>query len=215
MTWATKSISKDSIVEWVRSFYQEKNRLPKYKEINELAPFSKTTVRRLAGSLTDIANILGIDALYLQNLDENGEPLSGKASINATAKRYRLRNLEKCKAKSREYYSNMPTNIRMWRSAKRRAKKRGLPFTITKQDIMIPAKCTILGIALYCGKGKGSKSGNSPSLDRINPLKGYTKDNIQVISDRANTIKSDATPEELLKLALYMCEKVGINVLVK
>ncbi len=37
----------------------------------------------------------------------------------------------------------------------------------------------------------------SPSLDRIDSTKGYTKGNIWVISNRANTLKNDATLSEL------------------
>ena len=44
----------------------------------------------------------------------------------------------------------------------------------------------------------------SPSIDRIDSTKGYTKDNIQIISWRANRIKNDSTPEELMQIATYM-----------
>lgn len=38
---------------------------------------------------------------------------------------------------------------------------------------------------------------NSPSLDKINPIKGYVKGNVRVISQRANWLKNDATYEEM------------------
>ena len=44
------------------------------------------------------------------------------------------------------------------------------------------------------------RSPNNPSLDQINPGKGYTLDNIQVISSRANWLKADATLQELKTL---------------
>ena len=48
------------------------------------------------------------------------------------------------------------------------------------------------------GKGiKGGPTHNSPSVDRIDPKKGYTPDNIRVISWRANSLKSDASLKEL------------------
>lgn len=44
----------------------------------------------------------------------------------------------------------------------------------------------------------------APSIDRINQDSGYTKDNIRVISWRANHIKNDATLEELEKIVAYV-----------
>jgi len=46
------------------------------------------------------------------------------------------------------------------------------------------------------GKGKIVVP-NSPSLDRIDPTKGYVKGNVWIISHKANTFKSYATHEEL------------------
>lgn len=43
-----------------------------------------------------------------------------------------------------------------------------------------------------------------PSLDRINPDRGYVPGNVQVISFRANTLKNNATREELAKVLAYM-----------
>lgn len=41
---------------------------------------------------------------------------------------------------------------------------------------------------------------DSPTLDRINPKKGYVQGNVVYISSRANRIKYDATLDELYKL---------------
>lgn len=74
----------------------------------------------------------------------------------------------------------------------------------------LPDHCPILGIKLNYDGTNESKSGysgrmdNSPSIDRIDSNKGYTADNIHVISWRANRIKNDSTVEELRLLANYM-----------
>ena len=48
----------------------------------------------------------------------------------------------------------------------------------------------------------GSKNNDlTPSIDRIDPKKRYVKDNIIVVSMRANRIKSDATVDEIRKVA--------------
>jgi len=44
----------------------------------------------------------------------------------------------------------------------------------------------------------------APSLDRIDSRKGYTKDNIQVISNKANILKNDATLSELKMFAKWI-----------
>jgi hypothetical protein len=87
----------------------------------------------------------------------------------------------------------------MFQDARRRAAKRSLPCTITEADIIIPEFCPLLGIKLErSADGHGGPS--SPSLDKINPALGYVPGNVWVISNRANTLKSDATLRELQTL---------------
>ena len=83
----------------------------------------------------------------------------------------------------------------MFRNAQHRAKIKGIPFTITIDDIMIPETCPLLGIPLVSTSDK--RDPRNPSLDQITPGKGYTPDNIWVVSSRANWIKCDATIQEL------------------
>jgi hypothetical protein len=84
----------------------------------------------------------------------------------------------------------------MWQSARFRAKKHGVPFELTIGDMPeIPASCPVLGIPIFCGNGR--QAANSPSLDRLDPGGGYTPGNVRVISLRANTLRSNATAEEL------------------
>lgn len=92
---------------------------------------------------------------------------------------------------------NRPT--RMIQAAKERATKKSIEFSIKKEDIIIPDVCPILGIPLIFGDKDNYEQ--SPSLDRINNSRGYSKDNIQVISKKANSMKNSGTPEELLKMA--------------
>lgn len=87
------------------------------------------------------------------------------------------------------------------RASRWRAKKKGILFNLKVEDITLPTKCPVLGIDLaFNNKSKN----NSYSLDRIDPTKGYTKDNIQIVSVKANRMKSDASFEEIEKLYLFM-----------
>ena len=88
------------------------------------------------------------------------------------------------------------------RCAKHRSKLNNILFDLQKSDVIIPDICPMLGIKLFTGNGV--LGDNSPTLDRIDSTLGYTKDNIQVISYRANRIKNDATVEELEKIVEYM-----------
>lgn len=92
----------------------------------------------------------------------------------------------------------------LYANIKNRAKTKGLEFSLKKSDIVIPPKCPILGIPLnFSIQGHGGAE-NTPSVDRIDNSKGYTPDNIQVISMKANTMKNSASKEELLKFAFWV-----------
>ncbi len=85
-------------------------------------------------------------------------------------------------------------------NAKMRAKRSGLPCTINLLDVMgvVVDTCPLLGLPITYAAGKIHS--NSPTLDRKICERGYTKDNIAVISHRANRLKSDSTVEELQTL---------------
>lgn len=84
--------------------------------------------------------------------------------------------------------------LRLFYEAKYRAKKKGLEFNLSKEDILIPLFCPILNIPLRIDNNKLCK--DSPSLDRIDSSKGYIKGNVYVISWRANRLKSYGSIED-------------------
>jgi flavin-dependent thymidylate synthase len=83
-------------------------------------------------------------------------------------------------------------------SLRESAQKRGLDFALTVEDILDvgrPKFCKYLDIELDYAATKLSP--NSPSINRIDPSIGYVAGNIEVISNRANSMLLDATKEEL------------------
>lgn len=92
----------------------------------------------------------------------------------------------------------------LWKAAKARAKEKNLEFDIEISDIIIPEHCPVYGIKLYKAVGQGRPLANSPTIDRLDNTKGYIKNNINVISYRANTLKKDASAEEIRKLLDWM-----------
>jgi len=87
-----------------------------------------------------------------------------------------------------------------------RAKKEGYKSDLTIDYLLdiFPEdfKCPALGIKMEWGNKKGTRT--SPSLDKIMPNKGYMKGNVAWVSLKANSIKSDATLEEIEKVAKWI-----------
>lgn len=80
----------------------------------------------------------------------------------------------------------------------------GIEHRLTIADIPLPNKCKYLGVQLIYPTDPGRDrrwSNNQASIDRIDSKKGYTPDNIQVISFLANRMKQDATIEEMVAFA--------------
>ena len=99
---------------------------------------------------------------------------------------------------SRKQYETQSTEHKLWYRAKCRAKERDQEFTLELDDIVVPDVCPVF-LAPFVE--------NTPfaaSLDRIDSTRGYVKGNIQVLSTRANTLKSNATLDELVKLVDFL-----------
>ena len=94
----------------------------------------------------------------------------------------------------------------MFCHARQRAKALGLPFTITLDDVVIPEVCPVFGVPMF----KNDKiRDNSRTLDRIDNSIGYVPGNVQVISYKANRMKSNATSEELLQFTEWINKTFG------
>jgi len=90
--------------------------------------------------------------------------------------------------------------------ARHRAKILGMEFTLALSDVPIPEFCPVLGIRLESGLGQGRPKWDrdrSPSLDRIDNDRGYTPDNVIVVSHKANRLKSNATVDDLVAVASF------------
>lgn len=98
----------------------------------------------------------------------------------------------------------------LFHAAKSRAQKKGIEFTITPADVVIPEVCPVFGTPLRVKSGETLGGiGDAPSLDRIDNSRGYVLGNVAVISSRANRLKSDSSVSELKAIIAYM-EKYGL-----
>jgi hypothetical protein len=114
------------------------------------------------------------------------------------------------KATRQRYYSTERGRLLSWLdSLKYYAKKRGHEWKLNPDELTIPSVCPVLGMPLE--RGSVRYQDNSISLDRKDNSKGYTPDNVSVISSRANRLKGDAKFWEVCALAKYMAPKITIE----
>jgi hypothetical protein len=103
-----------------------------------------------------------------------------------------------------EYKMFPPTPRELHSKLKGSAKKRGINFDLTIHDLYcidFPITCPVLGIPLRWNIGEARD--DSYSFDRIDSSLGYTFDNLEVISVKANRAKNNLTEEEMKKFCLY------------
>lgn len=96
----------------------------------------------------------------------------------------------------------------LYYAAKTRAKNKNLDFTITKKwikDKLLLGTCEATGFkfiyTMYGDLNKDTCNSYAPSLDRIDPTKGYTVDNVQVTILAFNKFKSDMVQHEVIAIA--------------
>lgn len=128
---------------------------------------------------------------YEKNKDKRKEynkkwSKDNKDKLSTYGKKWRESNKDKC----------------VFRGIRTRARRLGVPFDLELEDITNYDTCPIFGFKLE--RGGHQEKNNSPSVDKIIPSKGYVKGNIQIISNKANAMKSDATPEELRMFAKWV-----------
>ena len=149
----------------------------------------------IAASLTDV--------VLTKQCSKCGEVLSATMFSQNKAKRDSLTsNCKKCIKKHATANPITSQTRNMVNKARSRAQAKHLEFNLDREYVrsLVVTHCPILNIPLEwsCNRNNGhSAMAASPSLDRIDPAKGYVKGNVWIISHRANRIKSDATHEEL------------------
>jgi hypothetical protein len=141
-----------------------------------------------------------------QNKARDKWAIENKNKLDEMAKSYRQRPDVKIKRNADQHiWRRKNLNWELWYKAKTRSQKLNCPFDLERSDIIIPHKCPILDIELFISSN--NIGDHSPTVDRLDPSKGYIKGNITVISARANRIKNDATLEELEKIYCWVKEK--------
>ena len=116
-------------------------------------------------------------------------------------KEYNKTNADKKKEHNKEYYKTNADACTL-NLIRNRARRKGIHFDLELKDILGVTHCPVFGWELKRSQGKAQS--DSPSVDRKIPELGYVKGNIQILSQKANTMKQDATPEELIQFAEWI-----------
>ena len=120
---------------------------------------------------------------------------------------------KECKNKktilSIQKYTCTPNGIakRLLDLANRRAKEKQLICTLTRKwirDKIEMGFCEVSGLPFTLNIKRGPFT---PSLDKIDPLKDYTEDNVQVVACIYNFAKSNYNHSDVLTLAKALLEK--------
>jgi hypothetical protein len=144
--------------------------------------------------------------IILESLVEQGFRKRSRKSVEKLIVRIRK---EKQRASWQKWARNNPEKYRamtLVSGAKTRAKQKGIPFNLTVEyieKILKNGVCQVTGLKFDLqpyeeGRDTRKKSMHAPSLDQIEPSKGYTICNVQVVVYNYNTLKSCGTAEEAL-----------------
>ena len=173
-------------------------------QISKILNVSAATVGKLRNSLNlpkrTLIDRFGSEITYLCNQNLTNMEISrilNISSVTILSIRRKLNLQESPWTKST--FNNLEEKIKgkILVRSRCRAKKLGLDFNINQEDILLNEYCPILNIKLdYLFKKQNNI--NAASLDRIDNTKGYVKGNVIIISVLANTMKNNATTEQLL-----------------
>ena len=141
-------------------------------------------------------------------MDDNKECRVCKLSLPPKSYKPNTRTCAKCLR--RKYTDKMRSNRGaeyLWTRAFKRAKANGREFTIKVSDVVIPEFCPYFGLKLEFATDL--QAPNSPSLDRIDNSKGYVPGNVEVISVKANRLKSALSTEEMRAFATTLLNRLS------
>lgn len=140
-----------------------------------------------------------------------------KERLYAVTSAYKRTDKAKNRARERKLerrYKDGPSSrlYVMLRNVKSRAKKRNQEFDETHMRAIAsnpPIECaSCLKVFDYAAPPKGRCHADLPSYDRVNSELGYTDGNVRIICFRCNSLKKDATVEELRNVLKYMEENL-------
>lgn len=138
------------------------------------------------------------DTWYQRQRKERGEEFLKEYAV--LKREWRAKGNDKSRRKARNLKARLCHNARI------RGRKAGMEANISVNELYWPEYCPVLGMKLDYDTPRGKRDCRNPalpSLDRWDNTKGYFPGNVYVISFRANTLKNNATADELDRVADY------------
>lgn len=125
-----------------------------------------------------------------------------KEEILQNKKQYEILHKEDIKIYRKKNYIKNISYI-LCKNAEKRAKKLNIKFCIEKSDIFIK-DCQCCGIEIKPNINGNHFNETSPTIDRIIPELGYSKDNIKVVCFKCNMIKGNGSIEDHKRIINYI-----------
>lgn len=126
----------------------------------------------------------------------------------ASGKVIRYYQCKPCVSNKSVQWNKENSNKRLIQSAMGRAKKVSLEVSVDydwiKDNISSHCPCCSRIFKAGPSNGRGKNSYDRPSLDRINPLIGYTKSNTRIICNECNRIKNNGTFQQHDQIAKWI-----------
>ena len=140
--------------------------------------------------------------------------LDNQDKVKTSQARYRDKERERCRLKALAYRNTTRGRAdRLVAGAKQRATKLGLEFDLTV-DWLVPkidaGVCEATGHPFTIVTGQG-RHAFAPSLDRLDPSRGYLQDNVRVTLWCFNAAKGIASDLEVLSMARALVSKYDLH----
>jgi hypothetical protein len=172
---------------------ENKKRMQEGKVFKALSRYNKEHILTLMGegkNLADIGALYGVSRQRMYQVIQ-------RLKIDKSA--YGNKVLKEEAPIKRKRRSALEKQQRLKLSHKRSSSlAKGQLWDISYEDVQWPSYCPVLGIELDYFAEKAHEG--SVSFDQLVPGKGYTKENLVIMSWRANRIKNDGTAEEHKKI---------------
>lgn len=116
-----------------------------------------------------------------------------------------MRSDGKAAARARKWRAGN-ARLAIFSTKRNNAKRAGIPFSITFEDVIWPDVCPALGTTLdySASVGWGRDARVTPSFDRLDNNRGYEPGNVVIISRAANSIKSAFRAAEIRLVADWL-----------